>query len=59
MEAYIDYPNFCSYLMSMSNQDFAKCNEVLLSNFNLNFTFDKVELTKNSKKEIKKNFDLW
>ena len=58
MDAYIDFPNFCSYLMSMSNQDFAKCNDTLLGNFNLYFTFDKSELLK-AKKEVKKNFDIW
>lgn len=42
----------------MSNQDFAKCNEVLLSSFNLYFTFDKSKLA-NAKKEIKKNFEIW
>lgn len=58
MDAYIDFPNFCSYLSSMSNQDFAICNEVLLGNFNLYFTFGKEELSR-SKKEIQKNFQLW
>lgn len=58
MNAYIDFPNFCSYLMSMSNQDFAKCNETLLSNFDLYFTFDKSEL-KSARKEVKKNFEIW
>lgn len=58
MDAYIDYPNFCSYLCSMSHQDFAKCNEVLLNSFNLYFTFDKTMLV-NAKKEIKRNFELW
>lgn len=42
----------------MSNQDFAKCNEVLLGAFNLCFTFDKSDLQK-AKKEVKRNFDLW
>lgn len=58
MNAYIDFANFCSYLSSMSNQDFVKCNEVLLNAFNLCFTFDKSEIQK-AKKEIKRNFDLW
>ena len=58
MNAYIDFPNFCSYLMSMSNQDFAKCNETLLSNFDLYFTFDKSEL-KRARKEVKRNFEIW
>ncbi len=58
MNAYIDYPNFCSYLCSMSHQDFVKCNEVFLNSFNLYFTFDKSMLL-NAKKEIKKNFELW
>ena len=58
MDAYIDFPNFCSYLMSMSNQDFVKCNDTLLSNFNLYFTFDKSELLK-AKKEVKRNFEIW
>lgn len=58
MDAYIDFPNFCSYLMSMSNQDFVKCNEALLGSFNLYFTFDKSEILK-AKKEVKKNFDIW
>ena len=58
MDAYVDFPNFCSYLMSMSNQDFAKCNETLLENFNLYFTFDKSELLK-AKKEVKKFFEIW
>ena len=42
----------------MSNQDFVKCNEVLLGAFNLYFTFDKSEIQK-AKKEVKRNFDLW
>lgn len=58
MNAYIDLSNFCSYLSSMSNQDFSKCNEVLLGNFNLYFTFGKDELSR-TKKEIQKNFQLW
>lgn len=58
MNAYIDFANFCSYLSSMSNQDFVKCNEVLLNAFNLCFTFDKSEIQK-AKKEIKRYFDLW
>ena len=58
MNAYIDFANFCSYLLSMSNQDFVKCNDVLLNAFNLYFTFDKSEILK-AKKEIKRNFDLW
>lgn len=58
MDAYIDYPNFCSYLMSMSNKDFAKCNEVLLNGFNLYFTFEKSEMLK-AKKEVKNNFEIW
>ena len=58
MDAYIDYQNFCSYLSSMSNQDFVKCNEALLAGFNLNFTFDKKEIL-NAKKEIKRNFEQW
>lgn len=58
MDAYIDYQNFCSYLLSMGNKDFATCNEVLLSNFNLYFTFDKKELL-NAKKEVKRNFEVW
>lgn len=44
--------------MSMSNQDFAKCNEALLGAFNLYFTFDKSELLK-AKKEVKRNFEIW
>ena len=58
MNAYIDFSNFCSYLSSMSNQDFTKCNEVLLGAFNLCFTFDKSDLQK-AKKEVKRNFELW
>lgn len=58
MDAYIDYPNFCSYLNSMSNHNFNKCNDVLLNSFNLHFTFDKSLLSK-AKKEIKRNFDIW
>lgn len=58
MNAYIDFANFCSYLSSMSNQDFVKCNEVLLNAFNLCFTFDKSEI-QNAKKEIKHKFNLW
>lgn len=42
----------------MSHQDFAKCNEVLLENFNLYFTFDKSRINQ-AKKEIKKNYELW
>ena len=58
MDAYIDFPNFCSYLCSMSNQDFRECNDALLKNFNLNFTFDKSKLA-NAKKEIKNRFNQW
>lgn len=58
MDAYIDFPNFCSYLSSMSNQDFQKCNEVLMGNCNLYFTFAKEELSR-AKKEVQKNFQLW
>lgn len=58
MDAYIDFPNFCSYLSSMSNQDFVKCNEALLAGFNLYFTFDKKEML-NAKKEVKRNFEQW
>lgn len=58
MNVYIDYQNFCSYLLSMSNQDFAKCNEALLANFNLYFTFDKQEMNK-AKKDVKKKFEDW
>ncbi len=58
MDAYIDFPNFCSYLSSMSNQDFQKCNEVLMGNFNLYFTFGKEELSR-AKKKIQKNFQIW
>lgn len=42
----------------MSNHDFVKCNEVLLSAFNLCFTFDKSDIQK-AKKEVRHNFDLW
>lgn len=42
----------------MSNQDFFACNQVLLENFNLYFTFDKTKIIQ-AKKDIKKNFDLW
>ena len=42
----------------MSNQDFVKCNEVLLGAFNLCFTFDKSNIQK-AKKEVKRNFELW
>lgn len=58
MDVYIDYQNFCSYLLSMSNQDFAKCNEALLANFNLYFTFDKQEMNK-AKKDVKHKFEQW
>lgn len=58
MNAYIDFSSFCSYLSSMSNKDFPKCNEVLLSACNLCFTFDKSEFLK-AKKEVKRKFDLW
>lgn len=58
MDAYIDYQNFCSFLSSMSNQDFVKCNEALLAGFNLYFTFDKKEMH-NAKKDVRRNFEQW
>ncbi len=58
MDAYIDFPNFCSYLSSMSHQNFQKCNDVLMGNCNLFFTFGKEELSR-AKKEVQKNFQLW
>ena len=58
MDAYIDFTNFCSYLSSMSDKDFDKCNEVLLNAFNLCFTFDKSEM-QNVNKKIRQNFGLW
>ena len=58
MNAYIDFPNFCSYLNSMSNADFQKCNETLLENCNLRFTFDKSKMG-TTKKEIRRNFEMW
>lgn len=58
MDAYIDFQNFCSYLSSMSNQDFQKCNEVLLSNCDIFFTFEKGQMLK-TKKEVQKRFQHW
>lgn len=58
MTAYIDYPNFCSYLASMNKQDFKQCNDVLLNSFDLCFSFNLKEMAK-AKKEIKRNFELW
>lgn len=58
MTAYIDYSNLCSYLASMSKQDFKQCNDVLLNSFDLCFSFNIKEMAK-AKKEIKRNFDLW
>lgn len=58
MDAYIDFPNFCSYLNSMSNQDFKECNQILLGSCNLRFSFDKSEMNK-TKMVTRSNFDIW
>lgn len=42
----------------MGKDDFDECNTILLSNFNLYFTFDKKEMLK-AKKNLKRNFERW
>lgn len=54
----MDFPNFCSYLNSMSNQDFYECNKILLGSCNLHFSFDKSEMNK-TKKVTRSNFEIW
>lgn len=58
MKAYIDFENFCSYLSSMSSQEFNACNETLRENFDIMFSFDPKVLT-NAKKEIKRRYGIW
>lgn len=59
MDAYIDLQNFCTYLSSMSHQDFQEINNVLLANFDLKFTFTQQDLLRTAKKDIKRNFETW
>ncbi len=59
MDAYFDYTNFCSYLATYEKSDFRECNDVLRSQFNRRFTFNRDHLLEIKDPKIKRNFDLW
>lgn len=58
MDIYIDFPNFCSYLSSMSHRDFKEVNEIMMASCDLKFTFDQSKMAM-VKKDIKNKFQIW